>query len=222
MVASRLTIFTVGMTCKLLTAGVNTLKIHGSENLEAALARPAGTPLVSMFNHNSCFDDPGLVGGLLSAGHLADVKGMRWSVSASEVIFLNRPLSRFWALGKVVPVVRGWGPRQPALDFLLDRLNEGAWVNLFPQARVIDDRSEDRYKWGVGRLVMEAEAPPLILPVFHMGMNQILPNPATAGQAQPVLLRPGNLVTVCIGQGWKFLSSSHFQKLCQQASSAGS
>ena len=50
---------------------------------------------------------------------------MRWSVSATEIIFLNRPLSVFWSLGKVVPGVRGWGARQPAIDFLINRLNEG-------------------------------------------------------------------------------------------------
>ena len=32
---------------------------------------------------------------------------------------------RFWALGKVIPVVRGWSAKQPAMDFLIDRLNEG-------------------------------------------------------------------------------------------------
>jgi len=198
MAMSRFTMFTAGLTCKLLTAGINTLKIHGGHNLQAALSRSAEVPLVSMFNHNSCFDDPGLMGGILTTSQLADHRGMRWSVSASEVIFLNRPMSIFWALGKVVPVVRGWGPKQPAIDFLINRLNEGSWVNIFPEAKVIDKHSEDRYKWGVGRMVIESKVCPLIVPIYHLGMNCILPNPKQ-GESQPVCLRPGNLVTVLIG-----------------------
>lgn len=196
---SRITMLTVGLGSKLVTAGINTLRVHGREHLETALSRSTGVPLLSMFNHNSCFDDPGLMGGILSVAQLADKQGMRWGISATEVIFVNRFLSTFWALGKVVPVMRGWGPRQPALDFLIDRLNEGSWVNIFPEAKVNDTQCEERYKWGVGRLVAESKKSPIILPVYHVGMNRILPNPK-AGESQPFLIRPGNLVTVCIGE----------------------
>ncbi len=46
---------------------------------------------------------------------------MRWGCSAAEVIFSNRVFSNFFALGKVVPVVRGWGARQPGIDFLIGK-----------------------------------------------------------------------------------------------------
>jgi len=196
---SRLTMLTVGMVCKFFTAGINKTIVHGTENLKNALSRPLDKPLLSIFNHNSCFDDPGLMGGILTFSQLADVKGMRWSVSATEVIFINSWVSKFFALGKVVPVTRGWGPQQPAMNFLVNRLNEGGWVNIFPEGKVIDTKSEDRYRWGVGRLVMEAKVSPIILPVYHVGMNTILPNPKE-GEDQPVVVRPGNLVTVCIGE----------------------
>jgi hypothetical protein len=46
---------------------------------------------------------------------------MRWGCSAAEVIFSNRVFSTFFALGKVIPVVRGWGARQPGIDFLIGK-----------------------------------------------------------------------------------------------------
>jgi hypothetical protein len=55
---------------------LNTL-CAGKEHLDAALARPASVPLVSVQNHNSCFDDPGLIGAMLTPRQLADRRG--WS-----------------------------------------------------------------------------------------------------------------------------------------------
>lgn len=199
-ILSRATCFTVGMGCKLILRVFNTTIVHGDHYLQEVLSRPEGKPLVSVFNHNSCFDDPGLMGAILSASQLADSKGMRWSVAASEVIYSNGPVSRFWALGKVIPVVRGWSAKQPAMDFLIDRLNEGSWVNIFPEAKVIDKKFEGIYKWGVGRLIRECKEGALFLPVFHVGMNQVLPNPSKPGEGQPLRFRTGNLVTVCIGE----------------------
>ena len=40
-------------------------------------------------------------------------------------------LSKIFALGQVVPTVRGAGIYQPSMNFVLDRLNEGGWVRLF-------------------------------------------------------------------------------------------
>jgi monolysocardiolipin acyltransferase len=189
---SSLTMLTVGLGARLLLTGLNTTVVHGEEHLEAALARPPGTALLSVTNHHSCLDDPGIWGALLSARQLMDTRGMRWGASASEVIFSNRPLATFWSLGKVVPIVRGWGVRQPAMQFLLHRLDHGGWVNIFPEGRVNWPREELRLRWGVGRLLAACTAPTLLLPVYHHGMAGVLPYPARPP-------RPGRLVTVCVG-----------------------
>lgn len=42
----------------------------------------------------------------------------------------NSIVSKIFALGQVVPTVRGAGIYQPAMDFALDRLNDGSWVRL--------------------------------------------------------------------------------------------
>jgi len=53
----------------------------------------------------------------------------------------------------------------------------------------------------VGRLVWDCARPGLVLvPVTHLGMDSVLPNPASPADSQPCVLRPGNLVTVNIGQ----------------------
>lgn len=199
---SKLTCFTVGMGAKFVLTGMNTSVVHGKDNLEAAFKRPPGVPLLSVSNHASCFDDPGVWGPVLTTQQFADQVSMRWSVSAADISFTNRPVARFCSIGKVAPVVRGWGVYQQAMDFLLSRLNRGEWVNLFPEGRVNMDHTYIRLKWGVGRLVSDAKVLPIVIPVVHVGMDGVLPNPVgpRAGKPQTVLLRPGNLVTINIGR----------------------
>lgn len=65
---------------------------------------------------------------------------------------------------------------QPAIDFCIERLRAGEWVHIFPEGRVNVDKEPLRYKWGVGRLVAACAAgacAPLILPVWHEGMDQV-------------------------------------------------
>lgn len=64
---------------------------------------------------------------------------------------------------------------QPAIEFCIERLKLGEWVHIFPEGRVNVEQEELRYKWGVGRLVARAHdcAAPLVLPVWHEGMDQV-------------------------------------------------
>jgi len=203
---NSLTMLGVGLVAKAVLCLFNTSCVSGREQLLAALERPPGTPLLTLCNHHSCFDDPGVWGALLSASTLASSRAMRWSVSASEVIFLNRPLAAFFNLGKVIPIVRGWGTEQPAMRFLEARLSAGGWVNLFPEGKVTPGGppyAGRRYRWGVGSLLASCRpSPPLVLPICHVGMDRLLPNPAVAGEQQCMLPRPGNFVTINIGKPW--------------------
>ena len=201
--ASSLTMLVVGSGTKLLLRGLNTTVVHGMENLDV-IFRPEETgvtkPVLSVINHHSCFDDPGIWGAILSASQLMDTRRMRWGASASEVIFSSRSLETFWKLGKVIPIVRGWGVDQPAMRFLQDKLDRGGWVNIFPEGKVAVCDTISPLRWGVGRLIMDCVTAPSLVPVIHCGMDSVLPNPATPDQPQPCVLRPGNLVTVNIGQ----------------------
>lgn len=33
-----------------------------------------------------------------------------------------------------------------------------------------------RFKWGVGRLIWESPVTPLVIPICHLGMDEVLPN----------------------------------------------
>ena len=71
----------------------------------------------------------------------------------------------------------GWGANQPAMEFLLNRMNVGGWVNIFTELRVNADGSLFRHKLGWVGLFGDSTLTPLILPVVYLGMDRVLPNP---------------------------------------------
>jgi len=83
--------------------------------------------------------------------------------------------SKFFSLGQVVPTVRGAGIYQPAMNFALDRLNEGKWVHIFPEAKINQTADLLRFKWGIGRLLMESTNLPIVVPIWHKGLEEIMP-----------------------------------------------
>lgn len=50
-----------------------------------------------------------------------------------------------------------------------------------------------RFKWGIGRILYESPVLPIIIPIWHIGMDQILPN------EPPYYLRFGKKVTYNFG-----------------------
>jgi monolysocardiolipin acyltransferase len=112
---------------------------------------------------------------------------MRWSLGAEELLFTHG-LGRwfFGSSGKVLPVRRGDGIMQPALNQAIEYLNDGAWVHVFPEGKVIpksdrwtrlagDAGGPPRLKWGISRLILESQQPPLLIPMIHRGMEDIKP-----------------------------------------------
>jgi len=63
------------------------------------------------------------------------------------------------------------------MEFLLNRMNVGGWVNIFTELRVNADGSLIRHKWGWVGLFGDSTLTPLILPVVYLGMDRVLPNP---------------------------------------------
>ncbi|XP_047030826.1 tafazzin isoform X2 [Helicoverpa zea] len=132
--------------------------------------------------------------GVLDVRSLTSRSRMRWSLAAHDICFTNALHSCFFALGKCVPVVRGAGVHQPAMDFCVERLARGEWVHIFPEGRVNVNKEHIRFKWGVGRLVAECPAPPLIVPVWHEGLDAVLPN------QEPYLLKFRKHVFLNVGE----------------------
>ncbi|KAI5640188.1 acyltransferase domain-containing protein [Phthorimaea operculella] len=190
--ASSITVAVVGLFGKLIVELLNKTTVYNKQALQDAVRRrPPGVPLLTVSNHHSCFDDPGLW-GVLETGTLVRRSVMRWSLAAHDICFTKAIHSAFFALGKCVPVVRGAGP---AMDFCVERLTRGDWVHIFPEGRVNVDKEHIRFKWGVGRLVAEcAASAPLILPVWHEGMDRVLPN------QEPYLLKFRKRVFMNVGE----------------------
>ncbi|OEL28509.1 hypothetical protein BAE44_0010473 [Dichanthelium oligosanthes] len=85
------------------------------------------------------------------------------------------------------------------MDMALSKLNSGGWVHIFPEG----SRSRDGGKTiapakrGVGRLVMDADSLPVVIPFVHTGMQDIMP----VGKRIP---RAGKRVIVVVGDPINF------------------
>ncbi|MGH2668579.1 MAG: lysophospholipid acyltransferase family protein [bacterium] len=151
--------------------GLNSLSVENAGAYSALIERRE-RGLLTFSNHVSLFDDPLLLANL----ELPAYGGIRW-VGADAINFFGSGWKAFiFRAGKCVPIVRGAGFDQPGFYFLRDRLNEGAWVHIFPEGgRTRDPQAllTAPFKPGIGRLMVETR--PIALPFYHYGMHEVLP-----------------------------------------------
>ncbi|CAD1473476.1 unnamed protein product, partial [Heterotrigona itama] len=164
-IASSITFVAVGIFSKIIIEWLNRTTVYNKHIINQALEkRPRNVPLITVSNHHSCFDDPG-IWATLNLKSLMNRRKMRWSLAAHDICFTNTWHSYFFMLGKCIPVIRGAGVYQEAMDFCIEKL---AAVNI-PLICC-------RLKWGVGRLILESPVTPVVIPIYHLGMDEVLPN----------------------------------------------
>lgn len=62
-----------------------------------------------------------------------------WLVGVKEIFFtilFSIDKSYFYVTGKCIPVIRGGGVYQPAVDLCIEKLAVGDWVHVFPEGKV--------------------------------------------------------------------------------------
>jgi len=190
----------IGNACYVFMHGLNSVQIYGAEKLHQALQeRPKGKPLLTVSNHVAAMDDPFVIASLLPPSVMLEAQKLRWTLCATDRCFTNPILSTFFRSVKVLPVSRGDGIYQKGMDMALSKLNSGGWVHIFPEG----SRSRDGGKTiapakrGVGRLVMDADSLPVVIPFVHTGMQDIMP----VGKRIP---RAGKQVIVVVGDPINF------------------
>ncbi|KAK8480429.1 hypothetical protein V6N13_131006 [Hibiscus sabdariffa] len=185
----------IGNVCHVFMNGLNRVQVYGLEKLhDALLNRPKNKPLITVSNHVASVDDPFVIASLLPPRVLLDSQNLRWTLCASDRCFSNPVTSAFFRSVKVLPVSRGDGIYQMGMDMAISKLNSGGWVHIFPEGSRSRDggKTVRPSKRGVGRLVLDADSTPIVLPFVHTGMQDIMP----IGASFP---RIGKTVTVLIG-----------------------
>ncbi|KAM5541648.1 hypothetical protein V8D89_004838 [Ganoderma adspersum] len=208
---SKATVSAVGLGSKaLLNLGFcSSVTVNGLGNLLKALEdeeRNHGRGIVTMSNHISTLDDP-VVWGVLPARFYRDSRRTRWTLGAADIMFTNPVFSTFFRYGQVIETFRGSGIFQPAIDDAIQKLNCGEWIHLFGEGKVNQESNDIekpnaakllRFKWGIGRILMEAQKPPVILPMWLTGFDKLMPE----GRPFPYkfLPRSGTALSVTFGE----------------------
>ncbi|KAF9403846.1 hypothetical protein BGX21_009212 [Mortierella sp. AD011] len=163
-------------------------------------------------------DDPLLWGTLPWRCYKDPTKTIRYALGAQELCYPNKPVGAFFRFGQIVPIIRGNGIYQPAIDKSIDLLRTGKWVHIFPEGKINQTDQLIRLKWGVGRILMEYGGPtlamggkpmdqiemPIVIPIYHLGMEDILR--LYPDNSSPVFPKLGMPLTIVFGEPIDFTS----------------
>ncbi|KAI4310945.1 hypothetical protein MLD38_035887 [Melastoma candidum] len=195
-----ITVPVLGNMCHVFMHGLNHVQVYGLEKLHKALLhRPKDKALITVSNHVASVDDPFVIASLLPPSVLMDARNLRWTLCATDRCFKNPVTSAFFRSVRVLPVSRGDGIYQKGMDMAISKLNRGGWVHIFPEGSRSRDggKTLGSPKRGVGRLVLDADNIPLVIPFVHTGMQDIMPIGAN-------LPRIGKTVIVVVGDPLDF------------------
>ncbi|TPX69813.1 hypothetical protein SpCBS45565_g02171 [Spizellomyces sp. 'palustris'] len=164
----------VGAVAKLFLKTYTHLHTFNEHALLETILHQRHRPVITVGNHLSVLDDP-MLWGILPWKLLTDQHRMRWSLGAKEICFGNRVTAWFFGSGRVIPIVRGDGIYQPAMDLAIQKLNKNGWVHIFSEGRVNQESTMLPFRWGIARLIMELSQPPIVVPFWHKGLESVMP-----------------------------------------------
>jgi monolysocardiolipin acyltransferase len=168
--------------------------------------------LLTISNHQSIQDDPGLWAALLPWWFLrTDV--FRWVLCTEDVFFYRPWLQSILAAGNVMPLDRSGSLEQPLFQVFKEKLESGAWCHIFPEGRIWQswrfDKDEPHlgpFKVGVGKLIAHSKVTPVVLPLYHTGMDDVVPEKQLAdkkskkpAKPQSIFPRRGKKIRVVVG-----------------------
>ncbi|KAI3386438.1 hypothetical protein SNEBB_009096 [Seison nebaliae] len=172
------------------------VEVKNRERLEnAVFNRSPSQCLITYSNHHSCIDDPFIFGMIPTRRILMNPWENRWILSGHDVCFTKKTHNILFSLGRCIPVVRGDGVKQIGVDFIIDILNNGGWMHIFPEGGVNEEKTNKRFKWGIGYILNNIKMKhPLVLPLYHKDFDHVLPN------QKPYRLQMGKQVRINIGE----------------------
>ena len=95
--------------------------------------------LITVSNHRSLFDDPGIVSCLLPLPQAIQPQYNRWALCSQEYCFndaLPGIIKGYLGAGQVLPICRGGGINQQLLLDFGRHLANGEWCHIFPEGGV--------------------------------------------------------------------------------------
>lgn len=174
---------TVALVSKFLLDVVNSTTTTNGETLRDAITsreRPQG--LITLSNHASTFDDPGVLSELIPMKYFLTEPwhgGVRWTLCTDEICAKNKLREDFFLCGKALAIKRGGGLDQPVLHTAVELVKRGDWLHLFPEGRVSRDGELSRMRRGFAKLLCDIEnsggQTPLVVPFWHSGMAVVKP-----------------------------------------------
>lgn len=137
----------------------NTLKVYNQGSYLAVLGtnRLPNQALITVSNHQSTIDDPGLLAAVTPYKVMSDIHAARWGWCAREMCFPSKFTGWFFLHGKIVPIIRGLGLYQRGMLEAEEHIAQGGWMHVFPEGKCIPIPSGvAQLRWGVGKLIADA------------------------------------------------------------------
>lgn len=197
----------IGITTVVIRLFMNTYgeySIHDNEHYEHFVKLVLGGKgrkenkqgLLTVSNHRTLFDDPGVVSCLLPLWIGVQPKYNRWGICSQEYCFsdlMPTLMKGYIGAGQVLPIKRGGGINQTLFRDFASLVARGEWCHIFPEGGVwqwnelggrgrhsiIESEArglkKSKLKWGVGKLIAHAPNRPRVVPFAHVGMENLLP-----------------------------------------------